>query len=84
MLSVPWSHLFQDGGCSRHEPVDDALPVLFHCEPCALLPEGPRLLERFDFFELWAVFLLWVLVQTRPGSTKLKARVVTVWCGSPP
>ena len=56
-------------------------PLYYTASPALFLPNGSSLLQRLDFFELWAVILLGVLVKRQPGSSRKKAGVVAgvVW-----
>lgn len=56
-------------------------PHLFGLSPALFWPQAPAFLGRLDAFELWATFLLWVLLRRQPGGGALPAATGTlgVW-----
>lgn len=56
-------------------------PFYFTASPALFWDQAPAWASRLDLFELWAVFLVGLLVRQRPGASRQKARVVMlcVW-----
>ena len=56
-------------------------PFYYTSSPALFLKSSPTWVERLDLFEIWTVFLVWILISRRPSSNPKKSILVTavVW-----